>query len=59
MNQPNGIRFEEAVKVLKHYGYSHVRTKGSHHQFRDEDGDLTTVQYGNPVDKSYVKKTSW
>jgi len=55
INQPNGIRFEEAVKVLNHYGYKHVRTKGSHSQFRHENGSLTTVQYGNPIDKSYVK----
>jgi len=54
-NQPNGVRFDEAAKVLSHYGYKHVRTKGSHHQFRSDNGDLTTVQYGNPIDKSYVK----
>ena len=52
--QPNGIRYEEAAKVLEYYGYSHVRTKGSHRQFRNNNGDVTTVQYGNPVDKSYV-----
>ena len=54
-NQPNGIWFEEAAKVLSHYGYKLVRTKGSHNHFRHENGDLTTVQYGNPIDKSYVK----
>jgi predicted RNA binding protein YcfA (HicA-like mRNA interferase family) len=54
-NQPNGMRFEEVAKVLGHHGYEEVRVKGSHHQFRNQDGDLTTVQYGNPVDKSYVK----
>ena len=55
INQPNGVRFEEAEKVLSHYGYSLVRKKGSHYQFRYKNGDLTTVQYGNPIDKSYVK----
>ena len=54
-SQPNGIRFDEAVKVLNHHGYKEVRTKGSHHQFRNDDGDLTTIQYGNPIKKSYVK----
>jgi len=53
--QPSGIRYDEAAKVLEHYGYRHVRTKGSHRQFRNGDGDVTTVQYGNPVDKCYVK----
>ena len=32
-SQPKGIRFEEAAKVLEHYGYKHARTKGSHHHF--------------------------
>jgi len=53
-NQPSGIRFEEASKVLAHFGYTQVRVKGSHHQFRNEDGDLTTVQYGSPINKVYV-----
>ena len=53
--QPNGIRFDEAVRVLKHYGYEQVRVKGSHYQFRNKAGDLTTIQYGNPINKSYVK----
>jgi len=54
-NQPNGIRFEEAAKVLNHYGYKLVRSRGSHNHFRHDSGDLTTVQYGNPIDRSYVK----
>lgn len=51
-NQPSGIRFEEAEKVLNYYGYYQVRAKGSHRQFRNADGDLTTVQYDNPIGKS-------
>lgn len=53
--RPNGIRFEEAAKVLKHSGYEQVRVRGSHHHFRNGDGDLTTIQYGNPIKQSYVK----
>jgi predicted RNase H-like HicB family nuclease len=41
-NRPNGIRFDEIVKVLQHYGYIQVRVKGSHHHFRNERGDLVT-----------------
>ena len=55
MNQPNGIRFDEATKVLNHIGYKEVRVKGSHHQFRNDAGDLTTIQYGNPIKIVYVK----
>lgn len=35
-SQPRGIRYEEAAKVLEYHGYNHVRTKGSHHQFRNK-----------------------
>ena len=31
--QPNGIRPEEADKVLRAYGYEGVRQKGSHKQY--------------------------
>ena len=53
-NQPHGIRFEEASKVLCHYGYNEVRTKGSHRHFRHESGDLITVKYSNPLLRVYV-----
>ena len=53
--QPNGIRFDEAAKVLEHNGYGFVRTKGSHWQFRNEAGDVLTVPYKKPtIDKHYV-----
>lgn len=52
--QPRGIRYEEAVKVLEYYGYQHVRTKGSHHQFRNQNGDVTTIKFSNPLKISYV-----
>jgi len=52
--KPRGIRYEEGAKVLEYYGYKHIRTKGSHHQFRNQDGDLTTIKYSNPLKISYV-----
>jgi len=54
-NQPHGIRFDEAKKALEHYGYQHTRTKGSHYQFVDDDGDLITVKFKNPIREAYVK----
>ena len=54
-NQPSGIRFEEVEKVLNYYGYYQVRAKGSYRQFRNTDGDLTTIQYNNPIGKAYIK----
>lgn len=53
--QPNGIRPEEAEKVLKAYGYEPVRQKGSHKQYLNkETGDLTTIKQENPLKKVYV-----
>lgn len=53
--QPNGIRPEEAEKVLKAYGYEPVRQKGSHkHYLNKETGDLTTIKQENPLKKAYV-----
>jgi len=53
--QPNGIRPEEAEKVLKEYGYEPVRQKGSHKQYLNtETGDLTTIKQESPLKKAYV-----
>ena len=41
---PNGIKFSEAQKVLEDKGYSLVRQKGSHAQFRNAAGLVITVK---------------
>ena len=44
--QPNGIRPEEAEKVLAAYGYIPARQKGSHRQYLNKGtGDLITIKY--------------
>ena len=54
--QPNGVRLEEAEKVLKSYGYECVRQKGSHrHYLNKTTGDLITIKYENLLKKVYVK----
>ncbi|WP_258394742.1 type II toxin-antitoxin system HicA family toxin [Paenibacillus sp. MDMC362] len=53
-NRPNGIRFEELVKVLDHYGYILIRTRGSHHIFRNESGDTFPIPRQSPVKAVYV-----
>ena len=54
--QPNGIRPEEAEKVLKAYGYEPVRQKGSHKQYLNkETGDLTTIKQETPLKKVYTR----
>ena len=53
--QPNGIRPEEAEKVLKAYGYEPVRQKGSHKQYLNrETGELTTIKQESPLKKAYI-----
>ena len=53
--QPNGIRPEEADKVLRAYGYEPVRQKGSHKQYlKKATGDVVTIKQENPLKKAYV-----
>lgn len=53
--QPNGIRPEEAEKVLKAYGYEHKRQKGSHRHYLHQSGDLITIKIETPLKAVYVK----
>lgn len=53
--QPNGIRYEEAKKVLEYYGYECARQKGSHAQFLNKKTrDLITIKVDNPLKKVYI-----
>ena len=53
--QPNGIRTEEADKVLRHYKYRLDRQRGSHRQYINEKGDVLTIVARKPtVKKFYV-----
>ena len=50
--QPNGIRPEEAEKVLKAFVYEAVRQKGSHRQYLNrKTGSLLTIKQENPLKK--------
>lgn len=53
-NQPNGIRSDEADKVLRHYGFEPVRKKGSHRHYLHESGELITIKVDEPLKKVYV-----
>lgn len=54
-NQPNGIRPEEARKVLEYYGYRLDRQVGSHMQFINQNGEVLTLPNKNPLRAVYVK----
>lgn len=53
--QGNGVRPEEADKVLRYYGYELVRQKGSHQQYLNKrTGELITIKEESPLKKAYV-----
>ena len=55
--QPNGVRYEEAKKVLESQGYILTTKNGSHRNFRNADGDLLTIKEETPtLKKHYVDK---
>ena len=54
-NQPNGIRPEEADKVLRACGYRSDRQRGSHKQYIGVKGDTFTIVQNNPLKKYHVK----
>ena len=51
--QPNGIKIEEADKVLTYYGYRLERQKGSHRQYINTDGDVVTIPVRRPTLKPF------
>ncbi|GHU23037.1 hypothetical protein FACS1894172_00040 [Spirochaetia bacterium] len=54
-NQPNGIRMSEADNVLTAKGYRFARQKGSHRQYINKNGDVTTIKDKSPLAAVYVK----
>ncbi|MCL2519878.1 MAG: type II toxin-antitoxin system HicA family toxin [Spirochaetaceae bacterium] len=55
-NQPNGITFNEASKVLEAKGYIFIRQKGSHCQFVNDinKSRLTIPSSPSPIKRVYV-----
>ncbi|MDR1019542.1 MAG: type II toxin-antitoxin system HicA family toxin [Synergistaceae bacterium] len=54
-NQPSGIRMDEAHKVLAASGYRLDRQKGSHRQYVNSSGCVTTIKDETPLKAVYVK----
>jgi len=54
--QPNGIRIDEADKVLSFIGYRLDRQKGSHRQYINSVGDVLTIAEHKPTIKSFYVK---
>ena len=54
-NQPNGIRLQEADKVLYFIGYRFDRQKGSHRHYINTEGDVITIKADNTLKACYIK----
>ena len=54
-NQPNGIRLQEADKVLNSMGYRLDRQRGSHRHYINTEGDVITIKADNTLKVCYVK----
>ena len=53
-NQPNGIRYTEAQRVLEAKGYRFDRQRGSHCHFVNENGVVISIAKDNTIKKVYV-----
>lgn len=52
-NQPHGVLFSEAERVLEAYGYAFERQKGSHRRYGNGK-DHITLPRQNPLKAAYI-----
>ncbi|MBK1989203.1 type II toxin-antitoxin system HicA family toxin [Sphaerospermopsis aphanizomenoides BCCUSP55] len=58
LSHPVEVRFEEVRRILIAFDFEEVRSKGSHHTFRHEDGRIQIVpkKDGQKVKGIYIKQ---
>ncbi len=58
LSEPVEVRFEEVRALLNAFGFEEVRSKGSHHIFRNSAGRTQVVpkKSGQKVKRAYVKE---
>lgn len=58
LSEPPEVRFDDVYFLLKAFGFEEIRSKGSHHIFRNADGLKITVpkKGGKMVKGTYVKQ---
>lgn len=58
LSEPTEVRFEEARYLLEAFGFIGVRSKGSHHTFRNDRGQVQVIPKtsGQKVKRTYVKQ---
>ncbi|MGK7924354.1 MAG: type II toxin-antitoxin system HicA family toxin [Spirulina sp.] len=57
--RPPEVRFDDIRYVLETFGYQEVRSRGSHHAFENEEGDVIIIpkKGGKKVKRTYVEAT--
>jgi predicted RNA binding protein YcfA (HicA-like mRNA interferase family) len=57
LNYPPEVRFEDVRYLLEAFGFIEIRSKGSHHSFRNEIGQKVVIpkKGGQKVKGIYVK----
>jgi predicted RNA binding protein YcfA (HicA-like mRNA interferase family) len=57
LNYPPEVRFEDVRYLLEAFGFVEIRSKGSHHSFRNESGQKVVIpkKSGQKVKGIYVK----
>ena len=53
---PPEMRFEDAVKVLEHFGWTLKKIRGSHFGYSRRGYHITVVKHKNKIKKIYIKK---
>lgn len=58
LNDAGDYSYSDTKKVLSNFGFKEIRSKGSHHTFRHEDGrtQIVPLKHGKRVKKFYIKE---
>ena len=59
LSRPPEARFEEISYVLEAFGYQEIRSKGSHHAFENDQGEVIIIpkKGGKKVKRTYTEET--
>lgn len=57
LSYPTEVRYQDAKRLLTAFGFEEVRSKGSHHIFRNQDGQILPIpkQGGKKVGERYIE----
>lgn len=59
LSRPPEARFQDISYVLEAFGYQEVRSRGSHHAFENEQGEVIIIpkKGGKKVKRTYIEET--